>query len=429
MADLLREPEIGEKVTGRVMEVSAHALLMDIGARQEAYLPASEFGRLGRRARVNDEFDVLVFDRDKNTDQFIVSRRLVEQESLWSDLTRDMQAGTPREAKVVQVMEKGLLLDLGGTRAFLPRSQIALNPVQDLSPFADQTLECVIIEVDPQRKRVVASRRALLEKEEQERKSKAFAQIEVGKVYKAIVRRIVKFGAFVEIHGIDCLLHASEMGFSPNIDPHKMVKVGQEIDVKVLSKDEGRGRVSVSRKDILPDPWLDAGNRYKPGTITTGRVTNLVNYGAFVRLEDGIEGLVHNSEISDEPGVTAQKKLRKGETVRVRVLEIDPEARRIRLTMKTPKEAEAPSEYLAQKETRYTLGALTGLSEVFKESREAPSASDTDKDQPAASPKAQQTEIGVTDETPAETFADEVTGTTGDHTADSAEDLQTGPEP
>lgn len=366
MTDMLREPQIGEKVKGRVIEVSAHAIVMDIGAKDEAYLPASEFGRLGKRARPNDEFDVIVFDRDKNTDQLIVSRRLVEQEGLWEDLTKEMESNTVREGKVVQVMEKGLLLDIGGTRAFMPRSQIDLRPVQDLASFADKELQCLIIEVDPHRKRVVVSRRKLLEEQEASRKKEAMAQIQVGQVYKATVKRIVKFGAFVDILGMDCLLHASEMGFSPNIDPHKMVKVGEQIDVQVIAKDEERGRVSVSRKNLLTDPWIDAGNRYKPGTIAIGKVTNLVNYGAFVRLEDGIEGLVHNSEISDEKGVTAQSRLKKGETVRVRILEIDPQARRIRLTMKPPKEQEVPPEYVASEPTRYTLGALTGLSQVLQ---------------------------------------------------------------
>ncbi|MHA2621171.1 MAG: 30S ribosomal protein S1 [bacterium JZ-2024 1] len=372
MTDMLKEPHIGEKVTGRVMEVSAHALVMDIGAKDEAYLPASEFGRLGKRARVNDEFDVIVFDRDKNTDQFLVSRRLVEQESLWQDLAKEMEARTVREGKVVQVMEKGLLVDIGGTRAFMPRSQVALKPVQDLSQFADKEIQCHIIEVDPQRKRVVVSRRQLLEEQEAARKTEAMAQIQVGQVYKGVVRRIVKFGAFVEVLGTDCLLHASEMGFSPNIDPHKMVKVGEEIAVEVISKDEERGRIALSRKNLLTDPWQDAEKRYKPGTIAVGKVTNLVNYGAFVRLEDGIEGLVHNSEISDDRGVTAQKKLRKGETIRVRVLEIDPRARRIRLTMKEPKEQAVPPEYLAGEQTRVTLGALTGLSSVLKAAPESP---------------------------------------------------------
>jgi 4-hydroxy-3-methylbut-2-enyl diphosphate reductase len=390
MTDMLREPEIGQKVTGRVMEMSAHAIVMDIGAKDEAYLPASEFGRAGKRARVNEEFDVVVFDRDKNTDQFIVSRRLVEQESLWDDLQKELEANTVREGKVVQVLEKGLLVDLGGTRAFMPRSQVALKPVQDLSQFGDKEIQCRIIEVDAQRKRVVVSRRRLLEEEETARKNEALSQIQVGQVYRGTVRRIVKFGAFVDIMGMDCLLHASEMGFSPNIDPYRMVKVGEELDALVISKDAERGRVSVSRKSLLADPWQDAGNRYKPGTIVVGKVTNLVNYGAFVRLEDGIEGLVHNSEISDEKGVTAQSKLRKGETIRVRVLEIDPEGRRIRLTMKSPREPEVPQEYIATEQTRYTLGALTGLSQVFQEATPPSEEPALDEQSPASQEAAEE---------------------------------------
>ncbi len=330
------EPRIGDVILGRVVMETDKGWLMDIGAKQEALLPQREAGRAGKKARPNEEFKVKVIGRYPDSEQFQVSRRLVEQENLWEEFQEDMRRGTIHTGKVIKAVEKGLIVEIG-YRAFLPQSHIDLKPVRNLQDWYGKEIEVKIIEVEPERSRIVVSRRLVLEEQQNQQKQARMNEIVVGSVLTGTVAKIVSFGAFVDLgSGIHGLLHATQIAWDRNVAPSSWFKVGDVIQVKVISKDAESGRVGLSLKALTSDPWNALAERVHVGDILEGVVTQIARKknGVFVKIADGVEGWVHISEISDDRVSDPAEVLSIGQKVQVKVLEFSAPQRRLRLSIK-----------------------------------------------------------------------------------------------
>lgn len=329
------EPEVGDILIGRVAEISKDSILVDIGAKQEALLPDHELGRSGKKAKVNEEFKVKVIKRNENTDQFIVSRRLIEQESLWDDLQKDMAEHSVRQGKVVKAVDKGLIVDIG-CRAFMPQTHVDVRPVKNLEEWVGREVTVKIIEVNADRGRAVVSRKAILAEEEKVQRKATLEGLAVGAVFKGKVTKVMNFGAFVDIGcGVEGLLHVSEVSWDRVADATKVLKAGDEFDVRIIRKDAETGKIGLSRKSLIQNPWEAAASFIAPGGTVTGTVVSLTKYGAFVKVADGVEGLIHVSEMSENRVNLPSDVVKVGDTCQCRVLEFSPKQKRLKLSIKT----------------------------------------------------------------------------------------------
>jgi len=353
------EPKMGDVILARVVMETDEGWLMDIGAKQEALLPEREAGRVGKRAKPNEEFKVKVIGRDPNSEQFFVSRRLVEQENLWEEFEEDKRRGTIRTGKVIKAVEKGLIVDIG-YRAFLPQSHIDFKPVRNLQDWYGKEIEVKIIEVEPERSRIVVSRRLVLEEQQNQHRKARMEEIQPGSVLTGRVAKIVSFGAFIDLgSGVQGLLHATQIAWGRNVAPSSCLKVGDEIQVKVLSKDVASGRVSLSLKALTQDPWDDLAKRVHVGDVLEGVVSQIARKrnGVFVKIADGVEGWVHISELSDDRVRDPEEVLKVGQKVQVKVLEFSAPQRRLRLSIKGATAVEEKSDaYYQSADGQASLG-------------------------------------------------------------------------
>ncbi len=362
-SDLYQEPQIGDRVMARVVEVGEREMLLDIGAKQEALMLRRDFGREGKRAQVNDEFEVLVIDRDQETGQFLVSRRRIEEENLWNDLERWRDSGEAVEVQVVRQTKGGWLVDLGIIRGFLPRSQMDLKPVEKPDEWVGKTIQVQIVELDPEERRVVVSRRRLLEREIARQKEEAFQRIQVGQKYVGKVQKLMDYGAFVDLGGVTGLLHVSELAHQRVRRPAEILQEGQEIEVLVIGKDEERRRIQLSRKRLLRDPWEEFVARHAPGDVVEGKVVSIRSFGVFVELAEGVQGLLHRSEISALEEVKPEERFQVGQKIRVRILQMNAQKRSARLSTKGLLDDSVEEKYLIQGgETGVRLGDILDLS-------------------------------------------------------------------
>jgi small subunit ribosomal protein S1 len=308
--------------------------------------------------KVGDHVEALVLQKEDKEGRLILSKKRAQYERAWGRIEKVMTSGGTIKGPVIEVVKGGLILDIG-LRGFLPASLVDLRRVRDLHPFVGQELEAKIIELDRNRNNVVLSRRAFLEESQSEGRKKFLESLQKGERRKGTVSSIVNFGAFVDLGGVDGLVHVSELSWKHVDHPSEVVQVGQEVEVEVLDVDLERERVSLSLKATQEDPWKEFERMYSAGEIIDGQVTKLVPFGAFVRVAQGIEGLVHISEISDQHIEAPESVLSVGDQVRVKVIEVDVPRRRISLSMRqvggampTPKETEieeeAPAEAVTQ---------------------------------------------------------------------------------
>lgn len=341
----------GELVEGRVVEVRDDEVIVYVGYKSEGRIPASELGLAEGQTpsdilKVDDQILVQVMRVDDDEGTVVLSKRRADERHAWEDLTKKHEANEPVEAPVTARVKGGLLVDVG-VRGFVPASHVDLNFVDDLDQYVGQTLRFRIIELDRQRRNVVLSRKELLEEELAAAKERAFSELEEGQIIPGVVRRLTDFGAFIDVGGgVEGLLHVSEMAYSRVDHPKDVLEEGQEINVKVLGVDRERERISLSLKDTMPDPWTTIEDRYGEGQIVEGEVTRTVDFGAFVKLEDGVEGLVHISQLADHRVENASDVVQPGQQVKVKVINLDPTARRIGLSMKAanPKPAKPKRE-------------------------------------------------------------------------------------
>ena len=328
----------GDIVEGTVVKVDHDEVLLDIGYKTEGVIPSRELSikhdvNPDEVVEVGDEVDALVLTKEDKEGRLILSKKRAQYERAWGAIEELQAKEEPVTGTVIEVVKGGLILDIG-LRGFLPASLVEMRRVRDLEPYIGQELEAKIIELDKQRNNVVLSRRAYLEQTQSEVRSEFLHQLQKGQVRKGVVSSIVNFGAFVDLGGVDGLVHVSELSWKHIDHPSEVVTVGDEVTVEVLDVDLDRERVSLSLKATQEDPWRVFARTHAVGQIVPGKVTKLVPFGAFVRVEEGIEGLVHISELAQRHVEVPDQVVTVGQEVMVKVIDIDLERRRISLSVK-----------------------------------------------------------------------------------------------
>lgn len=332
----------GDLVTGTIVKLDRDEVLLDMGFKSEGVIPVRELSI--RRdvdpsevVSLGDQIEALVLQKEDKDGRLILSKKRAEYERAWISVEEKFNNGENVEGEVIEVVKGGLILDIG-LRGFLPASLVDLRRVKDLSTYIHSTLEARVIEMDRNRNNVVLSRRVVLEEGRKAERAEVLAKLAKGMHLKGVVSSIVDFGAFVDLGGIDGLVHISELSWSHVNHPSEVVKVGQEVEVEVLDVDMSRERISLGLKQTTEDPWRTLVKNYPVGSIVEGTVTKLVPFGAFVELGDGIEGLVHISEMASRHVDVPSQVSNVGDPVQVKVMDIDMDRRRISLSMKAAAE-------------------------------------------------------------------------------------------
>jgi len=326
--------EEGEVVPGRVVQVRGGEVLVDVGYKSEGTIPLEEFTRSGTMPKVGDEIEVYLEAKEDNDGLIVLSKDRADKIKVWDTVSRAYEKGVPVEGRVVEVVKGGLAVDVG-VRAFLPGSQVDLRPVKNLASLLGQTIRAKVIKLNRRRGNVVLSRRAMLEEEREDRRRHTLSVLEEGMALTGTVKNITDYGAFIDLGGIDGLLHVTDMSWGRIGHPSEIFQVGDQVEVVVLHFDKETSRVSLGYKQRSSDPWEVVETKYPVGAKVTGRVVSLTNYGAFVELEAGIEGLVHVSEMSWTRRVRHPSKLvNVGDPVDVMVLDVNKATKRISLGMK-----------------------------------------------------------------------------------------------
>src|SRR5438132_334758 len=324
----LRDVRVGDIVEGEVVQIDRDEVLLDIGYKSEGVIPAKELSIRqdldpGEVVKLGDRIEALVLQTEDKEGRLILSKKRAQYERAWSRIEKIMREGGTIQGPVIEVVKGGLILDIG-LRGFLPASLVELRRVRDLHPYVGQALECKIIELDRNRNNVVLSRRAFLEESQSEGRKTFLQSLKKGERRRGAVSSIVNFGAFVDIGGgVDGLVHVSELSWKHVDHPSEIVSVGQEVDVEILDVDLERERVSLSLKATQEDPWREFERKHQAGEIIEGQVTKLVPFGAFVGVGEGIEGLVHISELSDQHVESPEQVVSVGQQVRVKVVDVD----------------------------------------------------------------------------------------------------------
>ncbi len=326
------EFEEGEVVRGRVVHVGQSEVLVDVGYKSEGAIPVEEFR--GRLPKEGEEIEVYLESKEDSEGLIVLSKDKADKIKVWDQITSAYDKGAPVEGRVIEVVKGGLSVDVG-VRAFLPGSQVDLRPVKNLASMIGHPIRAKVIKLNRRRGNVVLSRRAVLEEEREEKKKHTLEVLAEGMVLTGTVKNITDYGAFIDLGGIDGLLHVTDMSWGRVGHPSEIFQVGDQVEVVVLHFDRESGRVSLGYKQKSSDPWERVDQTYPPGAKVRGKVVSLTNYGAFVELEAGVEGLVHVSEMSWTRRVRHPSKLvNVGEEVEVIVLAVDKTAKRISLGMK-----------------------------------------------------------------------------------------------
>ncbi|AQS58593.1 bifunctional 4-hydroxy-3-methylbut-2-enyl diphosphate reductase/30S ribosomal protein S1 [Desulforamulus ferrireducens] len=374
----VKSPRTGELVKGVVVQVSNDEVLVDIGAKSEGVIPRKELAFYGvdnpqEIVKLGDEIECVVIKAEDNEGKILLSKVRADAEKAWDNLEQAMENGTIIKGTVREVVKGGLLVDVG-VRAFMPASLVERGYVEDLSQYLNQEVEVKIIEMSKPRKKVVVSRKVVLEEESARKREELLTTLQEGQVVKGIVRRLTNFGAFVDLGGLDGLLHISEMSWHRINHPQEVVKVGDELEVAVLKVDRENEKISLGLKQVLPNPWDTVEEKYPVGSIFPAKVVRLAPFGAFVQLEPGIEGLVHISHLANHHVEKPEDVVKEGEEVKVKVLSIDKAEKRIRLSIREANKEERSREASAIKqeepavepetlpapEEKITLGDIVG---------------------------------------------------------------------
>ena len=329
----------GDLVEGTVVKVDHDEVLLDIGYKTEGVIPSRELSIKkdvdpDEVVEVGDTIEALVVTKEDKEGRLILSKKRAQYERAWGDIEKIKEADGVVEGTVIEAVKGGLIVDIG-LRGFLPASLVEMRRVRDLSPYIGQTIKAKILELDKNRNNVVLSRRQYLEETQSEVRETFLSQLKKGQIREGVVSSIVNFGAFVDLGGVDGLIHVSELSWKHIDHPSEVVKVGDKVTVEVLDVDLDRERISLSLKATQEDPWQRFARTHVPGQIVKGKVTKIVQFGVFISVEDGIEGLVHVSEMDwTNKNVDPRKVVQLGDEVEVMVLDIDEDRRRISLGMK-----------------------------------------------------------------------------------------------
>jgi small subunit ribosomal protein S1 len=336
----------GDLVSGTIVKIDKEEVLVDIGYKSEGVIPARELSIRhdvdpSEIVSLGDQIEALVLQKEDKEGRLILSKKRASYERAWGRIEEFKRQGKVVKGTVIEVVKGGLIVDVG-LRGFLPASLVELRRVRDLQQFVGKELECKIIELDKNRNNVVLSRRAYLEEAHSEQRKDFLANLQVGERRKGTVSSVVNFGAFVDLGGVDGLVHVSELSWRHVDHPSEVVQVGQEIEVEVLSVEPERDRVSLSLKNTQEDPWQAFARAHGTGDSVTGTVTKLVPFGAFIKVADGIEGLAHISELAEGHIEVPEQVVQLGQEVQARVIDVDLERRRISLSLKQASDVSVP---------------------------------------------------------------------------------------
>ncbi|VDH12148.1 30S ribosomal protein S1 [Lactiplantibacillus plantarum] len=343
----VEEVNVGDVVKGEVLAIDddKQVIVGIQGTGVEGVVPLKELSTqrvddVNEAAKVGDVLDLVVISRigsDKENGSYLLSHRRLEARKVWDDVEKEYEAGHTIKAPVTQVVKGGLVVD-AGVRGFIPASMIDDHYVEDLNAYKGQELELKIIEIEPSENRLILSHRAVVEKQREAQREEALKILQAGDVVEGKVARLTNFGAFVDLGGIDGLVHVSEISYERVEKPADVLKVGQEVTVKILSVDADRERVSLSIKATLPEPWDGIEEKAPQGAVLDGKVKRLTSFGAFVEVFPGIEGLVHISQISHQHIATPNDVLKVGQEIKVKVLDVRPDEKRLALSIKALEE-------------------------------------------------------------------------------------------
>ena len=368
--------EEGTMVTGRVVRIDNDEVLVDIGFKSEGVIPSRELSirndaHPGEVVSLDEEVEALVLQKEDKEGRLILSKKRAQYERAWGNVEQVKAAGGVVSGTVIEVVKGGLIVDIG-LRGFLPASLVDLRRVRDLQPYVGTVVEAKIIELDKNRNNVVLSRRAWLEEAQKEQREEFLDNLKPGEVRRGVVSSVVPFGAFIDLGGMDGLVHVSELSWRHVDHPSSVVSVGDEVEVQVLEVDPSRERISLSLKATQQDPWQEFAATHRVGELVYGRVTKLVPFGAFVQVGESIEGLTHISEMSAHHVEVPEQVVTPGEELWVKIIDIDLQRRRISLSIKQAAEGgvvaaefqEHFGEHAFDEEGNY-LGAVTGEETAF----------------------------------------------------------------
>jgi small subunit ribosomal protein S1 len=332
----------GDIVEGDVVRIDRDEVLVDIGYKSEGLIPSNELTiRKGADphdvVELGQHLEALVMQKEDADGRLILSAKRAAFERAWNRIEEAYNDQRTVEGPVIEVVKGGLILDIG-LRGFLPASLVDIRRVRNLDSFLGQKLECKVIELNRSRNNVVLSRRAVLEEERKEERERILTSLEEGMIVKGTVSNLVDFGAFVDLEGIDGLIHISELSWQHVDHPSEVVEVGEEVEVKVLEVDRDRERISLGLKQTRKDPWQEIVERVNVGEQIQGRVTKLVSFGAFVEVAEGVEGLIHISELADHHVETPDEIVRSGDEVDARIIDVDARRRRLSLSLRPKRE-------------------------------------------------------------------------------------------
>ncbi len=371
----------GDVVNGKVVRIDKDEVLVDIGYKAEGVIPSNELSirksvEPSDEVELGEQVDALVLTKEDAEGRLILSKKRARFEKAWRSIEVAADSGEPVTGRVIEVVKGGLILDLG-VRGFLPASLVDIRRVHNLDEFMSQDLECKVIELNRSRNNVVLSRRAVLEEERKEVREQILGRLEPGQVVEGKISNIVDFGAFVDLDGIDGLIHISELSWSHVNHPSEVVAIGDTVRIKVLDIDRDRQRISLGLKQTQEDPWQRVISTHRPGDVLEGTVTKVVAFGAFVEILPGVEGLVHISELADHHVENPSEVVEPGAKLNVKILEIDEERRRLSLSIKRVEGQNMPMQGLGEQiaaaegeapeplpTTTTGFEALAGLGEV-----------------------------------------------------------------
>jgi small subunit ribosomal protein S1 len=373
----------GDVVSGKVVRIDKDEVLVDIGYKAEGVIPSNELSIRksvdpAEEVELGEEVDALVLTKEDAEGRLILSKKRARFEKAWRRIEIAADSGEPVEGSVIEVVKGGLILDLG-VRGFLPASLVDIRRVHNLDEFMGQTLECKVIELNRSRNNVVLSRRAVLEEERKEVREQILGRLEPGQVVEGKISNIVDFGAFVDLDGIDGLIHISELSWSHVNHPSEVVAIGDTVRIKVLDIDRDRQRISLGLKQTQEDPWQRVISTHRAGDVLEGQVTKVVAFGAFVEILPGVEGLVHISELADHHVENPSEVVEPGTSLNVKILEIDEERRRLSLSIKRVEGQNMPMQGLGEQ-----IAAAEGSDQGSEAPPAGPAADEDDSSSQAA---------------------------------------------
>ncbi|MGX7395220.1 30S ribosomal protein S1 [Carnobacterium mobile] len=384
----VQEIHIGDTVQGEILKIqdNKQAIVGIIGGGVEGVIPNNElsaapFEDVTEIVNVGDVVDLVVIKeiKDKENGSYLLSKRRIDAKQVWEKIQKDFEEGTIIEAPVKEVVKGGLVVD-AGVRGFVPASMVDVHFVDDFSSYKGKTLAFKIMEIEPSENRLILSHKAVLQAENELKKKEIMQNLTEGETVKGKVARLTNFGAFIDLGGVDGLVHISQISYEHVKNPADVLKVGEEVDVKVLSVDEETGRISLSIKDTLPGPWDNIEERAAVGSVLDGTVKRLTSFGAFVEVFPGVEGLVHISQISHNHIATPHEVLSEGQEIKVKVLDVNPNDQRLSLSIKALEEKpyqeakEETTDYeVPESDTGFTLGDILGdqLSDITSDTEDA----------------------------------------------------------